>query len=422
MKILVISQVYWPDNVSVAQQLSDLCEGLVRRGHSVTVLTGRYDYENPSKRYVKNEKRLGVNIVRMRHTGLGKVNNFARLLDFVSFNFLVLLRLLFTRRKKYDLVIGLTTPPLLSFIGVWAARLKGMRFCYWTMDLQPELAIASGLLRQGSLVARALTFMGDYAFRKADRIIALDRFMKDHVVSRGAEARKVDVIPVWPVMQQAYEGRRLENPFRIRQGFGDKIVVMYSGNHSFVHPLDTLLNLALDLREDDRFVFAFIGGGVRKKEVTDFKEAHKLENVVQLPYQPRSEIHISLAAADFQVVILGEEQVGYTHPSKIYGAMFIGRPIIYDGPSESHVTDIIDSCEGNIAVRHGQVGKLRKQLLDAAEDLRRLQAIGDCNRAYAYANFHPDTVLDLMYESIESIPVGKSRPLVRHGELEARSA
>ncbi len=123
----------------------------------------------------------------------------------------------------------------------------------------------------------------------------------------------------------------MENPFRIENNFGDKIVVMYSGNHAYVHPLDTLLNVAKQLKNDKRFLFVFVGGGVRKKDVTDYKSLHHLQNIIQLPFQPRENIHNSLGSSDIQVVIMGENQVGFTHPNKIYGAMFVGKPILYIG-------------------------------------------------------------------------------------------
>ena len=95
--------------------------------------------------------------------------------------------------------------------------------------------------------------------------------MKDYIKSRiEVKNNKLYVVPVWPVMESEYCGERISNPFRIKHEFKDKIVVMYSGNHSVVHPLDTLLEAANELSENDKFLFVFIGEGVRKREVTLF--------------------------------------------------------------------------------------------------------------------------------------------------------
>jgi hypothetical protein len=90
---------------------------------------------------------------------------------------------------------------------------------------------------------------------------------------------------------------------------------MYFGNHAFVLQLDTLLEAALILKMKSHFLF--VSGGVRKKDVTEFKIKYNLDNIVQLPFQPRENIHNSLGSSDIQVVILGNGQVGYTHPNKV---------------------------------------------------------------------------------------------------------
>lgn len=405
MKIVCISQVYWPDTASVAQHLTDLAEALSGQGHQVSIFTSRRNYEHPEIIYNAREEHKGVKVCRLSNTGFGKKTKLGRILDFLSFNMLISCKLLFLRSSRCDVILGLTSPPLLSYIGLKIAKLKGMRFVYWTMDLQPELSIVAGYIKTGSSVARTLQRRGDYIFRYSDKIITLDSYMKEHIHRRlGKEREGIDVIPVWPVMNAVYEGGRLENPFRIEQGFGGRFVIMYSGNHSVMHPLTTLLEAAVRLKDDCRFLFVHIGGGVRLQEVKAYKAEYHLENVWILPYQPREKIHLSLGSADLQVVSLGEGCVGYTHPNKIYGSMFIGKPILYIGPKQSHITDILDKCPGNISVEHGETDRLVEKLLNFIEltETQR-QMIGKQNQQYAEQHFYPDVLLNQMVQSIESV-------------------
>lgn len=403
MHFLVLTQVFWPDTASTAQHLSDLAEKLTIKGHRVTVFTSRSNNENPGVLYPSFEQKNNINIWRIRNTAFGKGSVVGRLLDIISFNFLLFLKLLSISSKTYDGIIGMTSPPLISFLGCLVARMKGIRFVYWTMDLQPELAIASGLVRPNSMAAKLFSSMGNYIFKRADLTITLDDFMKAHVIERGADAQTVAVVPVWPVLEDIYEGRRMDNPFRLENGFEDRIVVMYSGNHSYVHPLDTLLNAVGQTSTNDNLIFVFIGDGVRKKEVTDFKNRHRLANILQLPYQPRNRIHLSLASADVQVVIMGERQVGYTHPNKIYGAMFAAKPVLYIGPEPSHVSVILEECPGNISVKHQAVDDLVSKLQQfASSGCESLQAIGKSNREFALKRFDPA----LLKERMASVVVG----------------
>lgn len=404
MEILIISQVFWPDTSSVSQHLTDLAEEVAGRKHKVHVLTSRKGYEDPTIRYKRREVLEGITIERIWQTGFGKSTKIGRLLNFTSFNLTLFCKLLFLRRGQYKTIIGLTSPPLVSFFGVIAAKLKGARFCYWTMDLQPELAIVSGYLKKGSATAKLLLLLGNYVFNQADVILTLDRYMADYIAKRGAAKEKIQVNPAWPVINEVYNGPMAKNPFRCEHKLNDKIVIMYSGNHAVVHPLDTLLKAALFLKDDRRFVFVFIGGGVRKKDVTLMKTENGLTNILQLPYQERDKIHLSLGAADIHVVIHGNGCTGFTHPSKIYGAMFIGRPIAYIGPEPSHITDIMASCPGNISVEHGHVERLIEKLLlfaDKSDEERNY--IGLNNMEYAHKNFGRSQLINNLIKEIERI-------------------
>jgi colanic acid biosynthesis glycosyl transferase WcaI len=405
MRILILSQVYWPDTASTAQHLADLGRALVAAGHQVTVLASRHGYENPARKYLPTETHDGVTITRLRHTGFGKGAIWKRLLDFGTFNLALLWRLVRIKSRDFELVLGMTSPPLVSFLGARVAAWKRWRFCYWAMDLQPELAIEAGLIQRNSFTAKALEWMGNDVIRRAGTIIALDTYMKRHLISRGAKDAAVGVLPVWPVMQAGWQGPRLANPFRIEQKFGDRFVIMYSGNHAVVHPLETLLQAALRLRDDAQFLFVFIGGGVRSAEVTRFRETYGLTNILQLPYQPRERIHESLTAADLHVVIMGDGQVGYTHPNKVYGAMFIGRPFLYLGPSPSHVTDLMDACPGNGSAVHGRPEDIVHFLQDfRASGEPHWQAVGEQNAAYALQHLTPTKLTEQMVSLVVSTP------------------
>ncbi|NQW28468.1 MAG: glycosyltransferase family 4 protein [Flammeovirgaceae bacterium] len=401
MRIIFITQVFYPDTVSVSQHLTDLANKLVENGHEVTVYTSSYPYEEKTHRYQPLENYQGIKIRRLWQSSFGKGSTLARLFDFFTYYFSISIKLFCLKKNDYDLMVGTTVPPLLSFVGVLVSKIKGIKFHYWVMDLQPELSISTGLIKQGSLSAEFFTRLGNYIIRNSTGVISLDRFMTQYLYSRGAKKDSVATIPVWPVMDDTFKGSRMSNPFRIENSFGDKVVIMYSGNHAYVHQLDTLLEAAHILRQNSRFLFVFVGGGVRKKDVTAFKVKYQLDNIVQLPFQPRENVHNSLGSSDIQVVILGNGQVGYTHPNKVYGAMYIGKPILYIGPTESHVADLLNDLERNISVQHGESKVLADRIeLLFARSWDEINIIGENNMIYAQNNFHPDVLKQKMIDDI----------------------
>jgi hypothetical protein len=220
--------------------------------------------------------------------------------------------------------------------------------------------------------------------RESSLVVALDRFMAQRLKSRARLRHKMLVMPPWPHEDhiESKDHDLDENPFRAFYRLTGKFVVMYSGNHSPANPLTTLLQAAVQLRDDADLRFLFVGGGSGKKEVEQIIGEQGLSNAMSLPYQPLSELKYSLTAADVHVVSLGEEMVGIIHPCKIYGAMTAARPILYFGPRPSHITDLLDRHSIGIHVAHGDVvGAVRAILQLKQTPVPELHAMGD--RAHA---------------------------------------
>jgi glycosyltransferase involved in cell wall biosynthesis len=228
------------------------------------------------------------------------------------------------------------------------------------MDLNPDQLITLGKIHPRGVAARVLEMANRLILARSSLIIALDRFMADRLETRGQLRQKMLVMPPWPhddciADDAGSSGRSTENPFIARHGLAGKFVVMYSGNHGLANPLTTLLDAAVRLKDDPNLRFLFVGGGLGKKEVERYIEEHRLQNAVSLPYEPLSELKHSLSAANVHVVSVGEQMVGIIHPCKIYGAMAVGKPILYLGPRPSHVTDLLDRHQIGRQVRHGDV-------------------------------------------------------------------
>ena len=359
MRVLLLNQTFYPDVAASAQYLKDLALGLIERGHQVTDVASQRAYDDPGIRFSKRDNWRGVEIHRIAASGLGKGAKWKRALDFGSFLTACALKLV--SLPRHDVVVALTSPPLISFLGAALAQMRGSKFVYWVLDLNPDEAIQAGWLEAGSLGARSLESISRYSFRRADRIIALDRFMAARIQAKGISSDKIEVIPPWShddVVRFDAEGR---DKFRAKHGLTEKFVVMYSGNHSPCHPLNTLLEAARKLSKDSRFVFCFIGGGSEFGKVKDFAVKNSLPNIVCLPYQPLNELSGSLSAADVHVVVMGDPFVGTIHPCKIYNILSVAAPILYIGPSPSHVTEVLGALTDRDAfatVEHGAVEKV----------------------------------------------------------------
>ena len=201
MKILLLNAHYWPDlSAATAQMLTGLGEELVRQGHGVRVICGRRKYDDPSVLFPQREVRNGVHITRIWNSSFGKGAKWKRAVDFATW--LASAELALCREPKPDVVVTLTTPPLLSVLGARYARKVGVRLVPWMMDLNPDEAVAAGWLRQGSMMEKFLRGALEKSFRQSAAIIALDRFMADRIAAKGIDRRKIHVVAPWPTTRR----------------------------------------------------------------------------------------------------------------------------------------------------------------------------------------------------------------------------
>jgi glycosyltransferase involved in cell wall biosynthesis len=367
MKVLLLNQCFWPDVVATGQQLTMLARRLSDRGHQVTVITSRRGYDNPAMIFAKHERLQGIEIFRISSLGLGKSSRWRRFLNFGSFLLTCAGRLFLTPRQ--DVVVALTSPPLISWIGAVFTRLKGGKLVFWTMDINPDEAFAAGWLKENSLTGQFLSRLLKSSLDRASAIIALDRFMKDRIAAKGVDSAKIEVIP--PALDDgvhyAEEGREA---FRQQNDLTGKFVVMYAGNHSPCNPLNTLLESAEALKTHPDILFLFVGGGSALGTVRAFAETRGLTNIRCLPYQPYDKLSALLSSADLQVVVLGDAFKGIVHPSKIYNILAVGSPFLFIGPDESHVSELIAATSYNgpaLLANHGESQKVAQMIADFSQ-------------------------------------------------------
>jgi len=336
--ILLINQTFYPDVAATAQYLADLAFTLAQNGHRVTVIASRRSYTEPDVIYARSETWQGVKITRCWSSSFGKGAKWRRALDSLSFLLSCAFRLCLVR--DVDKVVALTSPPLVSALGAAYARVIGAQFHYWVMDLNPDEAIAAGWLRADSLPAKILDALSRFSLKSANEVVALDRFMKERLLAKGTAPESLSVIPPWPQDNIVAADEAGARAFRDRHRLTGKFVVMYSGNHSPCHPLDSLMQAALALRELSSAVFCFVGGGSEFARVQHFAQEYKLNNILCLGYQPLNQLSASLSAADLHAVVMGDPFVGIVHPCKVYNIKQVGVPFFCIGPEQNPIAEL----------------------------------------------------------------------------------
>lgn len=409
MRVILINQAFYPDVVSSGQHLTDFALGLVERGHNVTVVTSRRAYDDPTQTFPAQENWRSIRIYRVPNTGFGKRAKWRRATDFLTFLLGCCWRLALL--PKPDLVVALTSPPLVSVVAAGYARLRRIKFCYWIMDLNPDEAIAAGWLSPSSFAARWLERLSRFSLRQASAVVALDDFMRQRVLAKGIAPNRIAVIPPWSHDADVRFDIVGRTCFRQTHGLEGKFVVMYAGNHSPCHPLDTFLAAVKELSGRSDLMFCFVGGGTGFAKVKSFAHENELSNVLCLPYQPLDQLAGVLSAADLHLVVMGDPFVGMVHPCKAYNLLRVNAPILYLGPKPSHLSQILEQVDGQLPVGWAPHGSHRQTVEKILELQQAVSSFVRADFGQLDGQFSKETLLPRLVTLIENL---NSRPLFQN--------
>jgi glycosyltransferase involved in cell wall biosynthesis len=413
VRLIILNQFFYPDHSAISQLMTDLAESLVERGLCVTALSGRGRYNGGGDALPAREEYRGVRIRRAWATSFGKRSDAGRLADYFTFYLGAAWNLL--TLPRHDVVMALTLPPMIGLLALVVCRLRGMKLVALVEDIYPDVGVALGTFKAGGFPARLLDRLNRLVLAHADRIIVLSDCMRERVAAKigsGAEGR-LDVIHNWA------DGRKIRplaagerNFFVEEHDLRDRFVVQFSGNFGMVNDFDTPLEAARLLRNRADIVFLFIGDGVRGGEIKDFVSRHELANVRLLPYQPLEDLRYSLAAGHAHLVTLAEGLAGLSVPSKTYGILAAGRPVLFVGDPRSDIARLVAKHGCGAVVRTGEAARLAGIITAWAGEPATLARLGDEARALFTRCFDLPQAVEAYAQSLSKcagMPAGQTQ-------------
>jgi len=371
MRVLLLNQFFHPDLSATAQIATQLAEDLVAAGLEVTALASRGSYLGGEK-LPSRERHSGVEIVRLPSTSLGKRTVLHRAVDYSSFYASAAIRL--ATLPRHDVLVALTTPPLIPAVGLVVKALKSTKLVCWMQDFYPDVAVAFDALRPGSIATRAMSAAARLVMHQADAVVALGERMRERCINAGVPSERAVVIPNWSDPDVVRPVAHEMNGLRRELTNGARTVVMYSGNLGRGHDVATLVDAARRLRSWHDIGFTFIGDGAKRTDVEE--AARELPNVRLTSYQPQDRLSESLSAGDLHLISLLGQVEGLIEPSKLYGIMAAGRPALFVGPSRSEVACTIQRERCGLVLRNGDAEGLAAAIRELAANPSERAAMG----------------------------------------------
>jgi len=381
MRILLLNLYYPPDTSATAKMAQTVAQALARE-NQVTILCGRPSYEPIERRpwrLYQTEEKADVRIVRVGSTAFPRFDMKKRVLNYLSYTMLAIPSALFT---PCDAVLAMTDPPFEGIIGALVAVLKGKPYFYNIRDMYPDMAVGGAIVRAG-LLARVWERWHRWALRRASKVIVLGEDMRNRILAKGVRAQRIEIVRDGTeiLAAQARQPQLDSEVMReIRNGF--RFVLLHAGNIGFYGAWETLIAAAKQLAGDG-VGLVFVGEGAQRAQLET--AAKGLANVRILPFYPGNKVASVLAAADAHLITVKRGLEGVVVPSKMYGILAAGKPIVAAAPCETDAVTLGERLGFGVGADPDQPDELAGVIRELAGDPARVEGMGRAALAAAPA-------------------------------------
>lgn len=336
MHVLLLN-LYYPPDTSATANMAKIVVDAISDNHEVTVLCGRPSYDPTERRawrLYRTENLGKARVIRVGSTDYSRVQMDKRIFNYLSYVLLAVPRALLL---PCDVILAMTDPPFEGIIGAFVATLKRKPYVYNIRDMYPDMAVGGAIVKPG-LLARVWEKLHRWALRRATSVIVLGEDMRNRILAKGVDSARVLVvrdgteIPFGSQLPAQLDASVVQT---IRSGF--QFVLLHAGNLGFYGAWETLLQGARQLAADG-VGLVFVGDGAQREKLQSASSG--ISNVRFLPFFPASKIPSVLAAADAHLITVKRGLEGVVVPSKMYGILAAGKPIVALAPAECDVVSL----------------------------------------------------------------------------------
>ena len=347
--------------------------------HEVTILCGRPSYDPTERRAWKlwqSEHDGSVRVIRVGSTDYPRTQMRKRIFNYLTYVFLAVPRALFV---PCDVILAMTDPPFEGIVGAFVSLLKRKPYVYNIRDLYPDMAVGGAIVDPG-LLARVWEKMHRWALRRATRVVVLGEDMRNRILKKNVDPARVAIVRDGAELF-AHRSPPSINADVIRSIRGDfRFVLLHAGNLGFYGAWNTLLEGAR-LLQADGVGLVFVGDGAQRQALDT--AAKGIPNVRFLPFFPGSKIPSVLAAADAHVITIKRGLEGVVVPSKMYGILAAGKPIVAVAPGECDVVSLGKQMGFSVAADPDAPVEFVERVRELLHDARRLASMAEASTAAA---------------------------------------
>lgn len=390
-RILIVSELYYPEKVSTGYFLTGIAEALAQ-DFDVKVICAQPTYASRGTRAPRHETRNDVEISRYYTTVFNNSNIFLKAVNMATIGLSFSLGVLWNARRK-DIVISVTNPPVLTILLSLVRFARGFRHVLIVHDVYPECLHVAGLLSRKSFLFRVLSAVFDASYRCTDSVVVIGVDM--HILVRrkiGNKSKQVVTIPNWGDTDAIRPQGKIGNELIESLGLQDKFIVLHYGSVGRTHDFDCLIEAAEISQNDESVHFLFSGFGSQFSKSFLKNGNSKSDNVTFLPRVNEEKLSELLNACDVAVVSFKPQSSGVSVPSRMYNILAAGKPIMALVDDDSEVARVLSEHNIGWVLRPGRADFLVRLIRDVKSDPQGLVEMGARARGVAERFYSADVV------------------------------
>ena len=362
--IKLLSEYFYPEPTATGKLITQLGGELSRRGFEVEVYTRQPNYREKGKvKLPRREMYNGIKVNRLSCIQLNKENFLFRIINWFSFLFYLIISL-FLKSSSKDILLIVTNPPVLPFVGLLFNVIRGQRFIPIVYDVYPDIAVALEVVKENSFFVKIWQRLNNLLYERASKIVVIGNRMRGTIINNAGanfSESKIKVIYNWEDPEFIKPLNKKDNTFAKKNGYNSVLTVLYSGNFGLYNDLLTIIN-AVKKAQNLPVRFVFIGDGTQKKKVKKLVQDKDLKNVDFYPYQPLDRLPETLTCADISAVSEDRRVNGLCSSSKLYSSLASGQAVLALVNKDSDVAEIVRRCDCGFIVNQGDADQVVNRL------------------------------------------------------------
>ena len=395
MKILIVSQYFWPEEFRV----NDITKHFLNKGYEIDVITGVPNYPDLKiyNEFRENKEKynnfFGANIIRLPIILRGSANPLRLFFNYLSFVLSgIFIGAYKIRKKKYDIIFTFATSPITAAIpGIFYSFIKNSTHILWVLDIWPDILKELKIIKSKFFIS-FLRKIVNFIYHNVDVILVQSKGFKQIISQSVKDASKILYFPAWSENLSGFDNK--ENILSDLNKYKNKFNIVFTGNIGEAQNFENIIAAAEIVKDEENLQWLIIGTGRKVLEYSKLITKKNIKNFIFIGHRPITQIKLFHNMASVLLISLaGEKFLSTTIPGKFQ--TYLGSNKFIIGFLKGSTAELIEESKTGIVVDPDSPKKLADFIIYLKRNPKILQEtmLNNYGKKFLEKNFNKELLL-----------------------------